>query len=385
VPVLYWYRTWLYARNQLIAFVWCRPLRHITAIFAVGAVQHVCDRNSCVAAASSRAPDKAHCSEETTVAIPPESPDSVTLDVPPVPVQGLPVPAEAIQVDLHRLGLEFAATRIVNVRAVRQLADSIRECGQLVPCIAAGCPEGGPLVLIDGYRRVSALRRVGSDTALVQCWSCSVGQSLTQLLAQSRSRQFDPIEEALLLRELIDAHGLSQREAALECARDVSLVQRRLVLLNALPQEAMQAVRNAQVSSWAAARILAPLARANSEHAVQLLHSLDDCPLSTRELQAWFGHYQSAQQQQRERMVAYPRLLIDSLHERVSERSARQLREGPEHEVIGELRRLQAMLRCVCRHLAQLNTPLEPALKGACQLVHASLPKVSNELSRLMP
>lgn len=379
--MFYCYRTRLYAPYQLFLFARRRLLWQITAIFAVVAAQHFRDRNFCVAAVSSRAPDKAHCSEETMVAIHPESPGSV---LPGVPGQGLSVPTGAMQIDLHRLNLEFAATRIANVPAVRQLADSIRECGQLVPCIAAGSPEDGPLVLIDGYRRVSALRRVGADTALVQCWRCSVGQAITQLLAQSRSRQFDPIEEALLLRELIDAHGLSQREAAKKCARDVSWVQRRLLLLDALPQELMQAVRNAQVSSWAAARILAPLARANSVHAVQLLHSLDGSSLSTRELQVWFGHYQSAQQQQRERMVAHPRLLIDSLHERVSERTAKELRAGPEREVVGELRRLQTLLRCVCRHLAQLNAPLEPMLKGACQLVHASLPEVTNELSRLM-
>lgn len=335
-----------------------------------------------MAAVSSRAPDKAHCSEETTVAIHPEDPGSA---LPGVPGQGLCVPTGAMQIDLHRLSLDFAATRIANIPAVRQLADSIRERGQLVPCIATGNPENGPLVLIDGYRRVSALRRVGTDTALVQCWSCAVGQAVIQLLVQSRSRQFDPIEEALLLRELIDAHGLSQREAALRCARDVSWVQRRLVLLDALPQELMQAVRNAQVSSWAAARILVPLARANSVHAAQLLRSLDGSPLSTRELQAWFGHYRCAQHQQRERMVAHPRLLIDSLHARVSERAAKELRAGPEAEMIGELRRLQALLRCVCRHLAQLNAPLDPTLKGACQLVHASLPEVTTELCRLIP
>lgn len=180
------------------------------------------------------------------VDIHPESPGSAT---PGVSGQGLCVPSGAIQIDLHRLDLAFAATRIANVPAVRQLADSIRECGQLVPCIAAGSPEDGALALVDGYRRVSALRRLGADTSLVQCWRCSVGQAITQLLAQSCSRRFDPIEEALLLRELIDAHGLSQREAARKCARDVSWVQRRLVLLDALPQELMQAVRNAQCAN----------------------------------------------------------------------------------------------------------------------------------------
>ena len=380
--MLYWYRTRLYALYQRPPFAPRRPHRLITAIFAVGAAQQLRARDFCVAAVFSRAPDKAHWSEETTVAIPPESPDGADAGM---PGQGLSAPTGAIQVDLHRLSLDFAATRIANVPAVRQLADSIRECGQLVPCIATGNQENGPLVLIDGYRRVSALGRVGADTALVQCWRCPVGQAVVQLLVQSRSRPFDPIEEALLLRELIDAHGLSQREAALKCARDVSWVQRRLVLLAALPQELIAAVRNAKVSSWAAARILAPLARANSAHATQLLCSLEGDTLSTRELQVWFDQYRRAQHEQRERMVAHPRLLIDSVHALDSERSAMALRAGPECEVAGQLRRLQALLRSVRRHLGQLNAPLEPTLKGACELVRASLPDVTAELSRLMP
>jgi ParB-like chromosome segregation protein Spo0J len=41
-----------------------------------------------------------------------------------------------------------------------------------------------------------------------------VGEALAQVLARSGSRPFTPIEEAMLLRELIDAHGLTQRDAA---------------------------------------------------------------------------------------------------------------------------------------------------------------------------
>lgn len=147
----------------------------------------------------------------------------------------------------------------------------------------------------------------------------------------------------------------------------------------------MQAVRSGGVSSWAAARILAPLARANSEHASQLLASMGSDPLSTRELQAWFSHYQGAQHRQRQRMVEHPRLFIDSLNERQSERTAKDLHAGPEREVAGELGYLQALLQRVCRRLVPLNAPLEPALKGACQRLHATLPEVSNELKRLVP
>jgi len=62
-----------------------------------------------------------------------------------------------------------------------------------------------PLILIDGYRRVAALRRLGRDTARVEWWPCSLAEALLGVLARSQSRPFAAIEEALLLRELV--HG----------------------------------------------------------------------------------------------------------------------------------------------------------------------------------
>lgn len=312
-------------------------------------------------------------------------PESQSSNAPDAHKQDVGAYVGAKQVDLHLLELRFEATRIIDTAAVQRLANSIQESGQLVACIAAADQDSGALVLIDGYRRLSALKRLGRDTALVQCWHCPVGTGLAQMLAHSFSRAFDPMEEALMLRELIDSLGLSQREAARQCARDVSWVQRRLVLLGALPQELVQAVRNAQVSSWAAARIVAPLARANSAHASQLLASMVTNPFSTRELQAWFSHYQGAQHTQRQRMVEHPRLFIASLNERQSQSIAKDLRAGPEREVASELGYLQALLQRACLRLVSLNAPLEPALKGACQRLHATLPEMSNELKRLMP
>ena len=305
-------------------------------------------------------------------------PDSATT------AQDLPVvDIHVAEVELHRLELRFTATRVADVAAVQRLARSIQGCGQQVACIAAGRPADARLVLIDGYRRVAALAQLGRDTAQVQCWDGPVQQALAQLLARCGSRVFSALEEALLLRELIDAHGLSQREAARHCARDVSWVQRRLVLLGALPEALLQAVRSARVSSWAAVRVFVPLARANSEHAQQLLASLDAQPLATRELQAWFTHYQGAQRSQRERMVEHPRLFIDSVAERDREREAAQLRDGPERQAAGELGHLLSLLERVCRRLQALNAPVPAALARGCRRVHAALPELAHQLQRL--
>jgi ParB family transcriptional regulator, chromosome partitioning protein len=288
-----------------------------------------------------------------------------------------------MELDLHRLELRFAHLRIVDAPAVQRLANSIEEHGQLVECVAAGEPGDSGLVLIDGYRRVAALGRLGRDTAQVQCWSGPVSQALTQVLARTGSRAFTPIEEALLLRELIDAHGLTQRDAARQCARDVSWVQRRLMLLGELPQALLQAVRGARVSSWAATRVFVPLARANGDHANRLLASQDAHRLSTRELWTWFDHYQGAQCAQRERMVEHPRLFIDSLNECARNRDAKRLRDGPEREAMAQLGHLQSLLERVRRRLESLSAPVPVSLARVCGRVHAALPDVASELSRL--
>jgi ParB family chromosome partitioning protein len=231
------------------------------------------------------------------------------------------MPRDRIELDLHRLELRFADSRLVEPRAVARLAESIERCGQIVPCVVVAAPEsrdgeGGStqaLVLIDGYRRVGALRRLGRDTVGVEQWSCDLTTALLRVLARTRDRAFASIEEALLLRALVAEPGLSRHEVARRSGRDVSWVSRRLQLLSGLPDAALAAVRGGRLSSWAANRVIVPLARANPEHAERLLAMLATSPLSTRELWCWFEHYQQTQRSSREHMVDRPRLFIDTL------------------------------------------------------------------------
>ncbi|MGD2084271.1 MAG: hypothetical protein PVF91_15020, partial [Chromatiales bacterium] len=81
---------------------------------------------------------------------------------------------------------------------------------------------------------------------------------------------------------------------------------------------------------WAATRIVAPLARANSAHAHTLLAQLAQDPLSTGELKRLYSHYRQAAQGQRERLVANPRLFLDALERHEQQRAEARLAAGPE-------------------------------------------------------
>ncbi|MCK7581658.1 MAG: hypothetical protein MZV65_42595 [Chromatiales bacterium] len=114
---------------------------------------------------------------------------------------------------------------------------------------ASRCPRQGSerLILVDGYRRILALRRLGRDTACVQSWACDLAQALLRLLAQASARPFAALEEALLLRELVHGQGLSEREVARRSGRDVSWVSRRLELVCGLSEPVLAAVRKGEL------------------------------------------------------------------------------------------------------------------------------------------
>jgi ParB/RepB/Spo0J family partition protein len=291
--------------------------------------------------------------------------------------------SQRLDLDLHRLELRFAASRLVEPRAVARIAHSIERCGQVVPCIVVAVPGavGERLVLIDGYRRVAALRRLGRDTASVEQWTCELTDALLSLLARTQNRPFASIEEALLIRELMQGLGLSQHDLARRCGRDVSWVSRRLQLLSGLPDAALTAVRDGTLSSWSASRIVVPLARANAEHADRLLTALADAPLSTRELRCWFEHYQKAFRSARDHMVDRPRLFIDALRANGEQRAGERLRDGPEGECAADLRSIEMVLARLRKRVAALR-PLPPTLIDAVPRLRTGIDALINEIQR---
>ena len=292
-----------------------------------------------------------------------------------------------LDLDLHRLELRFAGARLVEPRAVERIARSIEQGGQIVPCIAVADPpvkarEGSErLVLIDGYRRVAALRRLGRDTARVECWPCDLTEALLGVLARAQGRPFAAIEEALQVREITQGLGLSQHEVARRCGRDVSWVSRRLQLLSALPDAAVVAVREGRLSSWAAARVMAPLARANGEHADRLLRALAGAPLSTRELRCWFKHYEGASRVTRERLVDQPQLFVRAQQESAAQHTSERLRDGPEGECETDLRHLNVIVARLRKRMPTLR-PLPKTVVNAVPRLQTSFDALCNDIKR---
>ena len=273
---------------------------------------------------------------------------------------------QTLESDLHQLELRFASLRMRQPRVVDRLARSIEQNGQLVPVVAVA-EQHNHWVLIDGYLRIEALGRLSRDTAQIELWDCPLAQALLMVLVRVQGRAWEAIEEGAIIRELITRFELPQREVARQTGRDVSWVNRRLSLVQGLSEALFTAICRGELSTWAASRVLVPLARANNDQAQTLLTALQRDPLSTRELHTWYQHYQKANHLKRERMLAQPRLFCQALQAQTQDQAASELRAGPEGAWLAELKRLTSRLRGLHKQLPLVFTgvlemgPLEQA------------------------
>jgi hypothetical protein len=125
------------------------------------------------------------------------------------------------------------------------------------------------------------------------------------------------------------------------------------------------------------------LARANTEHAAQLLEALASTPLSSRELHTWFQHYLRTPRAARERMVSHPRLFIQTLQARDEQRADTRLREGPEGQCAADVRQILALIKRLRQCLPTLSPQALPEpLLSALTRLRSALDALQCELAR---
>lgn len=214
-----------------------------------------------------------------------------------------------VDVDLHQLELRHSDLRIHDAEQRRRLIGSVAEVGQQVPVIVIR--EDERLVLIDGYLRVEALRKLGRDTASATSWPLTETDALLYHRHLSIASRV-AIEDAWLLRRLRDA-GLSMDELARRLCRSKSWVSRRLGLLDALATAAQERVRAGTVPPQAAMKYLVPLARANKHQCEQLIAGLGDTRVSVRELGALYQAWRRADRAGKKLIVVDPLLFLRAL------------------------------------------------------------------------
>jgi ParB/RepB/Spo0J family partition protein len=252
-----------------------------------------------------------------------------------------------VNLELHQLDLRYEKLRTRKPETERKLVASLAEIGQQVPVVVVRGEAPQQFVLVDGYKRVRALRRLGQDLVAATCWDLSEAEALVLDRLMRTGEGATALEQGWLLHELAVRFELALEDLGRRFARSASWVSRRLALVEELPETIQEHVRRGELPAHAAMKHLVPLARANPEACERLVAAIAGKGLTNRQIGQLYAAWRDGLPAIRERVLTAPLLLL----------KARQaIGTVPEDEgrlVMDDLDMLAAVARRARRRLRQ--------------------------------
>ena len=215
-----------------------------------------------------------------------------------------------MNVEVHQLDLRYEKLRAHKPEAERKLVGSLAAIGQQVPVVVVRDAAPERFVLVDGYKRVRALRRLGQDLVGATCWDLSEAEALVLDRLMRTGEGVTALEQGWLLHELAVRFELSLEDLGRRFARSASWVSRRLALVGELPETIQARVQRGELPAHAAMKYLVPLARANPEACERLVAAIAGQGLTNREIGQLYAAWRDGLPAIRERVLAAPLLLL---------------------------------------------------------------------------
>jgi ParB/RepB/Spo0J family partition protein len=221
-----------------------------------------------------------------------------------------------MDLEFHQLDLRFAHLRVRRRDRERKLLASLAASGQQVAIVVVG--TAGPAeryLVIDGYKRVAALQKLGRDTVCATVWQMNEAEALVLGQSLRASDGDSALEQGWLLAELEHQFGFGLEELARRFDRSVSWVSRRLALVELLPDSVQEKVRSGEISPHAAMKDLVPLARANRDDCQRMAETFATYKFSSREAGELYAAWRDTSPGMRTRILADPTLFLKARRE----------------------------------------------------------------------
>jgi ParB family chromosome partitioning protein len=252
-----------------------------------------------------------------------------------------------MELDLHQLELRYEKLRRRSPRRESQLAASLLEQGQQMPVVVVAT-EASRFVLIDGYKRVRALRKLAQDRVRATAWAVDEAEALL-LERLMHAGGVDALEQGWLLAELHERFALSCEELARRFDKSKSWVSRRLALVEELPEPVQVQVRTGEIAAHTAMKYLVPLARANAATATRLCAAMAPLKLTTRQVGLLYQGLQSGTDKTRELILSSPQVYLRACEAQRQPEAAK----SDCQQLLDDLRALAAIARRARRRLEQ--------------------------------
>ena len=262
-----------------------------------------------------------------------------------------------MELEFHVLDLKYEPIKGRNRKMEKRLLASLIDQGQLSPIIVLGGKGDPPkYVVMDGFKRIRALKRSGQDTVKAVVWPEDEVSALIAINHLQRTVDRMALEDAYLIKVLRDYHGLSYEEIGRRLGRSKSWVGRRLGLLTVLPVWLQDQIRTGVLQCYAAERYILPLARANPKDAQDLVKNIRPLNLSTRDIGELYAAWRDNGASGRELIVCSPHVFLRArcLTKKDIEEKGSKSRVFKDMEIILSLsHRIRRSLNC--RLISSLN------------------------------
>jgi ParB family chromosome partitioning protein len=189
-----------------------------------------------------------------------------------------------VNLEGHQLDLRYETLRTRKPEVERKLLASLADIGQQVPVVVVRGDTAERFVLVDGYKRLRALRRLGQDLVAATCWDLGEAEALVLDRLMRTGEGATALEQGWLLHELTNRFALALDDLGRRFARSVSWVSRRLALVEELPTTIQDHVRRGALPAHAAMKHLVPLARANAAACERLVAAIAGRGLTNRQI-----------------------------------------------------------------------------------------------------
>jgi hypothetical protein len=197
---------------------------------------------------------------------------------------------ETRAVNIADLEEPYAELKTRQVRAEGRLLVSLQASGQKTPLFVIAGSAPGRYAVVDGHKRVRALKALKADVAQAHVWLLNAGEALARAYRMQQG-SWNALEEAALVEEL---------------HRDAKWSLRKI-------GEVLEAVGHGKIGVYCAVKYLLPLARAKVQVAERLALKLSEGHFPTRQVRVLYEHCIKGSKDMTERIVNDPATFLKAL------------------------------------------------------------------------
>jgi ParB family transcriptional regulator, chromosome partitioning protein len=278
-----------------------------------------------------------------------------------------------MQLEFHQLDLRWEHLRVREPHRQRQLLASLAENGQQTPIVVVTSKDGCYLV-IDGQKRIAALRQLGRDTVEATVWPMGEAEALLLSRSQRMSPQESALEQGWLLSEMEHRFSYSLDELARRFDRSMSWVSRRLALVELLPEAVQQRVREGNLSAQIAMKYLVPVARVSADDCERMANAFVKHRCDTRQAAQLYAAWREGSRVVRERILTEPELFLKT------QRQPQTTKPAAAEQVERDLEMALAILRRANRRLTEALPEMNAAQREQAQ---REIESARRELNRM--